>query len=523
MKQWYILLGGDISSDFHDLEVFFNEFTKSKQYKIADHTIFVPGNHELWSENDSCEAMIARLKELVTNQYGIIMLNNSLLLMGREYPYFDVDARYHNDIRIQELYNRYPLRDKNYYDEKVEIERIIHKELINEEKEYVKNKVIEYDELLSMTTEEIRQISLLYSDIIFGGIGFSGFNNEYNATNGIYRGTIKTIEEDIEQTEKFLEVYDILYEALSDTEVICFTHNPFSDWCLAAINQNWIYLNGHTHRHQDKNSNNKSIISDNQVGYEGNSFYLKYFTRKYDYNPFRYYQDGIYSISKWEYLCFNRFYGIFVNFNQENKYSIKMIKKKESYMFFAESKKTHKISILNGGKLIKAIQSIRYYYDNIEYFQMAIDEWISKIQLILNNLSAAIKKMGGYGQIHGLIVDIDFYNHIYLDLQDGTIKPYYATSMTHKVFYKSIKTLIKNRLPELYEKYLLVDKRNQLTKISNNDLGLYVSDTAMYADSRKMMSYQYALEKRIIRNWDENAVDTIKSMLLVNNHNDTSM
>ena len=154
---------------------------------------------------------------------------------------------------------------------------------------------------------------------------------------------------------------------------------------------------------------------------------------------------------------------------------------------------------------------------------MAIDEWISKIQLILNNLSAAIKKMGGYGQIHGLIVDIDFYNHIYLDLQDGTIKPYYATSMTHKVFYKSIKTLIKNRLPELYEKYLLVDKRNQLTKISNNDLGLYVSDTAMYADSRKMMSYQYALEKRIIRNWDENAVDTIKSMLLVNNHNDTSM
>jgi len=42
--------------------------------------------------------------------------------------------------------------------------------------------------------------------------------------------------------------------------------------------------------------------------------------------------------------------------------------------------------------------------------------------------------------IHACIVDIDFYNYIYLDPVDGSINPYYATSIVNKYLYRVYKT-----------------------------------------------------------------------------------
>ena len=56
---------------------------------------------------------------------------------------------------------------------------------------------------------------------------------------------------------------------------------------------------------------------------------------------------------------------------------------------------------------------------------------MSNIKTIMNsymdkllNISKVIKSIGGDGSIHGCIVDIDYYNHIYINPVDGKITEY---------------------------------------------------------------------------------------------------
>ena len=57
------------------------------------------------------------------------------------------------------------------------------------------------------------------------------------------------------------------------------------------------------------------------------------------------------------------------------------------------------------------------------------------------------------GRVHGCIVDLDFYNHLFLNPFDGTITPYYALSMEDKFIYKSVDSLIAAKRPEMLEEY----------------------------------------------------------------------
>ncbi len=53
-----------------------------------------------------------------------------------------------------------------------------------------------------------------------------------------------------------------------------------------------------------------------------------------------------------------------------------------------------------------------------------------------------------------MYVDIDFYNHIYLNPIDGKVVPYYALSTYDKWVYKDVKSLLLERCPELIDRYL---------------------------------------------------------------------
>ena len=48
----------------------------------------------------------------------------------------------------------------------------------------------------------------------FGGIGFSGYNDEFNANNGVYRNVINR-EAEIDESKKFENLYNKLRGVLN--------------------------------------------------------------------------------------------------------------------------------------------------------------------------------------------------------------------------------------------------------------------------------------------------------------------
>ena len=50
--------------------------------------------------------------------------------------------------------------------------------------------------------------------MILGGLGFSGYNEEFNANDGVYRATVDRNTE-IQESKKFEQLYDKLTDVLA--------------------------------------------------------------------------------------------------------------------------------------------------------------------------------------------------------------------------------------------------------------------------------------------------------------------
>lgn len=72
-----------------------------------------------------------------------------------------------------------------------------------------------------------------------------------------------------------------------------------------------------------------------------------------------------------------------------------------------------------------------------------IKEPLDKYTSIQQKISEQIKSIGGSGYMHGAIIDIDYYNHIYVNPHDLTITGYFAYDVINKQFYKNIPALLK--------------------------------------------------------------------------------
>lgn len=71
----------------------------------------------------------------------------------------------------------------------------------------------------------------------------------------------------------------------------------------------------------------------------------------------------------------------------------------------------------------------------------------------LLEVSKVIKAIGGVGTIHGCIVNIDYYNHIYINPIDRKLTPYFAYDMEQKHVYKDLYTLLEDKKPILLSGY----------------------------------------------------------------------
>lgn len=460
---------GDLSYNININYYFFKEI-KDKIKNLY----FVLGNHELWNYDNICNnpndklAQIRRKYANMLNELSINFLNNTLVVSDG-----------HNNI-----------------------------------------KKLEERELEELDIQEIRNLCIKSSFILFGGTGFSGYNNEYNANIGIYRETLSR-EDEISETEKFEGLYNKLVEACSDLTVTIATHMPFGDWCKGSRVSGWTYINGHTHRNgfiYDSENKIKDFY-DNQVGYYSQNISFRNIPVKNTFDIFKDYEDGIYdNISRKDYIDFYRGHNIYINFNSSYK-KIYLLKNSGFYFFMMLDDKDN-LYYLDGGNKRKTVnKDINYYYNNMVFISMLINTKITPIQNLLNKISLFVKGFKGSGRIHGTIIDIDWYNHLYFNVKDKEndkrIYCYYAPNMVQHFVYDNLISLLSDKRKDLLDTYVkLINSKNnnELMPVNtvnnltiNKNTQVYDS-TQMYNISKQLIKLQYTFNQKVLRIWSDEII-----------------
>lgn len=470
-----LLIGGDISSEYSLYELFIKLLRRSIREQALDITvIFVLGNHELWNQRDKNLAEIVDIYRKLIEDNGMYLVHNEILYIEN------------ND-------NVFFIRE---------------------------------DELVTSNKEQIQEKLRKARITIFGGIGFSGCNKEFNANNGIYRATLRR-DEEIELSLKFETLYDQVTDIIGDRKLIVFTHMNINEWKKNyELHDNYIYVSGHSHINTYYDDGIHRLYADNQVGYYNDRPRLKYFLLDNEYDWFVDYADGIYQISRDDYIEFYRGKNITLTFNRDVN-NLFMLKK-QGYYCFIQRNKSGKLTMLNGGAL-KALAScnLEYYYQNMDVEVQYIKTPLSKYQKVQEQISKEIQKLGGSGRIHGAIIDIDgdsrlngwggiAYNHLYINPMDLSVTPYYALDMVYKYVYPSFPALLSDKCPKLFETYqkLLEGGTTNTVIIKQFDKGdlmikpkLY-TDTDIYKASRELRKMQ-KLNSNILTTWYDSIPDLI--------------
>lgn len=452
-----LLVGGDIADSYELVALFYKELEKRWKGEI----IAVLGNHELWE---------AEHKGVPVDK------------VIREYQK-KLGCRTH--VLENELY-------------------IVYKGILPQS--------LNEGMILDSSTEDLRKVCENSTCILLGGVGFSGCNPIYNAAGGLYRTAITT-EEDISRSSRFRAIYNKVLACAGKLPVIVMTHTKMSDWSDDSYNPNWIYLHGHTHQNTLILNDSATVLADNQVGYTPKKWHLNGFTfNRQRYDPFKEYPDGIHIVELQQYIDFNR--GM-LEFRHPG--TIYMIKRDNYYMFTLKSTKS--LCILSGGARERLTHSMDYYYENLTRYASVVKAAFTPYHDALKKISNEVKAIGGDGRIHGCIVDIDWYNHLYLDPCDGHIIPYFALNMTQKIRYETVRCLLQDspfpphRLDGklLLENYDKKQKDGSLLALANPQEGLnnvavvpeIFLDRSMYKPSRIMRSVQYLLDGNVVRVWKD--------------------
>ena len=468
-----LLIGGDVADNIGLSKMFFDRLWSKWNGKV----ICILGNHELWDGTHLSEWIdpyfhSRSIEEIVKKKKKTINKNIPWLIKER--------------VLIEnELY-------------------VIYK---NE-----KSRTVCEKDIMNTPDDELSDFLEKCSLIVLGGLGYSGLNPKYNANAGLYRRAITSMEEDIKRTETFRKVYEKIKRCAYNKKIVVLTHTPVYDWINGACNPNWIYVNGHTHCNAIMKTES-IVLSDNQMGYKPRRWKLNAFTiGNMWYDPFEKYNDGIYEIDSEKYKEFNIGRGIYIS-GCNHKGKLYLLKASGNYMFVLESPTS--LCLMNGGSRKKLEKKdIQYYYNNMVPYVKKIESRIKPYQEMLKRISEEVKKIGGLGNIHGCIVDISFFSHLYLNPLDGKITPYWAIDTLSRLVFGDVQKLIKEKEPCLLKCFKAIYKNGDIPIIGNsvdekNDcfesiiIPQWMFGTEMYCPSRMMRSVQYIWEQNVIRIWND--------------------
>lgn len=301
--------------------------------------------------------------------------------------------------------------------------------------------------------------------VIYGGTGFAAHNERYNATNlvccdamtvdrGLFAmaaqglpGAEAELKEakararayEVEQTRLFAEGYEAARERARKAGkcFICASHYPAED-CLGRIDRDAVYFSGHTHQNRYLRSENAVIYADNQVGYHKRGGFdprwdmrFKRATTGCARNPYADLADGCYPTTADEYLSFYRFIGEYAGTGKMirqrcEKNDMHVIKSNGYYGFFLVGE--NGTSIVNGGKTkrVSTHRDIKWAHDN---FDTVVSKYLAALAPLRERqeqVSGELKRLGFSGNIHGLIVDVNFSHHIMVNPADGSLVFYYS-------------------------------------------------------------------------------------------------
>ena len=512
-KTAILLVGGDISSNM-DLTLLFYKKLAQKWY---GQILFVLGNHEFWDNRcltaeqqnhfDSAQTII--------NEYQtqLVQINEQIAQFKSDYnssAFLRIDTLPENHIFGSPLMPLILLQNSLYICYKNECSRVISEE-----------------EILSASVKDLTEICRDSSTIILGGVGFSGLNPHYNAELKLYRTTITSLDADRQLSDAFRKVYDKLRLCTSDKQVIVLTHTPVTNWTNDPINPEWIYVNGHTHSNGSVRSETKgTVLFDGQIGYTPKPWVLHGFSLCGWYDPFKDFSDGIHIISRESYNDFNIGRDIQTEgCNREG--TIFCLKKQDIYMFMLKNQKS--LYLLSGGRITKLSHgNLQFYYDNMELYSNNIRKIMQPYCDFQKKIADEVKRFGGNGTIHGSIVDIDFYNHIYINPNDLKITPYYALDISERTVYRDIPTLLQNKSPLMYSKFLTIKNQLSLLQSSSDDQTIYPAQSAeismistereIYSVSKTIKALQYLIDFNVIRIWNDDIISPQQNRALSPSH-----
>ncbi|MBR4314200.1 MAG: hypothetical protein IKP66_04745, partial [Lachnospiraceae bacterium] len=164
-------------------------------------------------------------------------------------------------------------------------------------------------------------------------------------------------------------------------------------------------------------------------------------------------------------------------------------------------------------------KDINYYYNNMVYISMLINSKITQIQTLLNKISRFVKDFKGNGRIHGTIIDIDWYNHLYFNVKDREndkkIYCYYAPDMVKHFVYDNLISLLSDKRKDLLDTYVkLINSKNENELIpinAVNDLAVnknsqIYDSTQMYKISKQLIKLQYTFNQNVLRIWNDDLI-----------------
>lgn len=169
--------------------------------------------------------------------------------------------------------------------------------------------------------------------LIFGGTGFSKYNEMYNTTNLCYsKDLINNRDEEIKESEIFYSIYKkyLLKAKKMHLPLIVISHCPVNDWLKEGEEDSQcIYFYGHDHHNRYVRDKYRTIFADNQIGYTGN-IQMKLCSLGCVYDPFIRYTDGCHKISIEEYVLYYRYIGERLN---EPKLINNILKQKDAGLY----------------------------------------------------------------------------------------------------------------------------------------------------------------------------------------------
>ena len=481
----YLLIAGDVSDSVILSSIFYRVLLSCWEGPV----ISVLGNHELWDVRDYLSPTPSnpqtRPIKSVIMDYKDVVESNKWRLMRTSTGYKIAESK----LLENELYVKY----KN-----------------------TETRVLPEDLILDASEKDLSMFLSECSMIILGGIGFSGLNPIYNATMGLYRNAVKTLEEDQRRANHFNAIYKKVRKCAADKKVIVLTHMPVYDWSSDEYNPNWIYVNGHTHQNtMTITEDGIVVLSDNQIGYSPKGWTLNYFSLNGCwYDPFETYSDGVYPITSKEYQDFNLGRGI-LNRGCNYEGSLYMLKREDLYMFVLQSSKSLCLMIGGNRKRLER-NDIQYYYNHMLQYRDVVQGLLEPYQRVMKQLSEEVKRVGGNGNIHGCIVDISFFSHIYVNPFDGKLTAYWALDTLSRRPYDTIQLLLehheqpllkrfkqeykKNNLPLLESKLMTQKEETEKNMIS---VPKWMFGNEIYEPSRLMRAIQYVWEQNVIRIWND--------------------